>query len=766
MQTILSLQDKNKISVAKNFSSLLIAVCLFSNFSFSQYLPIRNRAVWKSHAKADTTKGQKHEAKANNSLPPMGGDGGGLDTAKRLTEFIVTASRTEKKIEDVGRSVTVISSEEIKKSGANSLAELLSLAEGIYITGTQQNFGANQSLFMRGANSNQSVVMLDGIPIADPSTPNSALDLSELSLMDIDRIEIVRGSHSTLYGSSAIGGVINIITNKKMKEGLNMNVTGTAGNFGKGTSLLSENVGMNYTFSNGLYAGLTFANADINGLDATVDTSTAVPKVPRDKDNFNRFDYGGKIGFTNHRWNLFLSQRNSETHSDIDAGAFADDNNYTLALTRKLFSYGISCRVDSGFTVSLNGGHSILSRTALNDSSLVDNLGNYDHIYSNQVYSAETFTNEMQFKFSQKSFHVILGGGMNDQTMNQKYFSSYYGTIYQGDLDSLKLASRTNSFFILTDISGTAFSEKVKNFSLALGARSNRNNTFGSSITYQVNPMLKVSSTSSIYVNISTGYNAPSLYQLHSPDKTDSITRGNINLHPETSLTKEFGVYQKINESTGLRIGYFQTVVKDIVEYVYLWDKNIPVNSLSYSDYRGDTYLNLGTLTTEGIEFEAHGAIGKKFLVAGNFTYLRGHQLNSYEAIDTVKTKGNHVQLVSNGGFVDQKDISVNGLSRRPSAATISLTYSPVEKFFLKAVVKTIGGRNDIVYDYSLGPYGALGKMPLTSYTLVDFISGATFSSNLSALVRVENIFNINYTEIIGYTTRGRGIYLSVHYSF
>lgn len=72
---------------------------------------------------------------------------------------------------------------------------------------------------MRGANSNHTVIMVDGMRLSDPSSVDNALDLGELSLTNIERIEIVRGAHSTLYGSSAIGGAVNIITKKNDRLG-------------------------------------------------------------------------------------------------------------------------------------------------------------------------------------------------------------------------------------------------------------------------------------------------------------------------------------------------------------------------------------------------------------------------------------------------------------------------------------------------------------------------------------------------------------------
>ena len=183
---------------------------------------------------------------------------------KQLAEVVVSASRTERNIDDVGRSVTVISSDDIKKSGANSLAELLTEQEGIYVVGAGQNPGMTTSIFTRGANSNQTVILVDGVKITDPSAINNSIDLSELSLANIDRIEIIRGSHSTMYGSSAIGGVVNIITKKAKKPGLTVDVADTHGNFGKGTLEGIDELGM-YGFFRSYYENAS-GEEEINSI--------------------------------------------------------------------------------------------------------------------------------------------------------------------------------------------------------------------------------------------------------------------------------------------------------------------------------------------------------------------------------------------------------------------------------------------------------------------------------------------------------------------
>src|SRR5687768_2144107 len=136
-----------------------------------------------------------------------------------LKEVVISASRTEKPLIEIPRSVTVLDAEQIRSSVYQSVGELLNSQAGVFVVGVNQTPGTNQNIFMRGSNSNQVAVLIDGVRITDPSTPNAAMDLSEISLANIERIEIIRGSHSTLFGGAAIGGVINLITKKNSRQG-------------------------------------------------------------------------------------------------------------------------------------------------------------------------------------------------------------------------------------------------------------------------------------------------------------------------------------------------------------------------------------------------------------------------------------------------------------------------------------------------------------------------------------------------------------------
>jgi len=698
-----------------------------------------------------------------------------VDTTKsvELKPVTISATRREKNPLDVGRSITVISNEQIKNSGTNTVAELLSQQEGIFIVGTGQNPGALQSIFTRGANSNQTNILIDGIKISDPSSTDNAIDLSELSLANIDRIEIVRGSHSTMFGSSAIGGVINVITKKNQTPGVHVDAELKAGTFGKGTSLFNENVGLNYTHTSGVYINAGVYNTNVKGLNATIDTVTNPNNYKHthlDKDGFSKTDLFGKLGYRNSKWDVFASYKNVNQKTDIDKGAYNDDDNYTTKFKRNLTTYGATYKISEKFGVTYIGGLTDLKRVFIDDSSKINTAGKYDGTYYTGTYKANVSNNELQANFKLKGISGVIGGGLSDEkmTFSSSYYSNTYG-IYESkvNLDTLKINVKTINQFTHIDIDGSIINDKYKAFNIGMGIRNTQHSLFGNNITYEINPSLKVSEGGLLFASYSTGFNAPSLYQLYSPEKnlTSGITRGNKTLKPETSSSWEFGFKQKVNDNITYSISYFKTVVQNSIDYVYQWNKSRKTDSLGYGDYRGDTYVNIGTQTNQGVEIAINSKVSKKLWINGNLSLISGKLDYNPSSIDTSHTHGNHVQLFSSGAFIN-KNVETIGLVRRPSTANVGFTYKPIEKLSLAANVKYVAPRSDIYYNSASGPYGALATKGVADYTLIDVIIRYTIIKNISATLRVENIFDVKYNEIYGYTTRGRGFYLNVRYTF
>lgn len=687
-----------------------------------------------------------------------------------FSEVVITATRSEKKPAEVARGITVITAEEIQKLNYLHVGELLARQAGLYLVGAGQNPGMTQSLFMRGSNSNQTAVLIDGVRINDPSGVNNALDLSELSLADVDRIEIVRGSHSTLYGSSAIGGVVNIITRKNQQRGFHPMAQVQAGTFGKGTGLLGQQLALDYAAGKGFYIHTEAEHQRIHGLDATIDTVTRSDAYPkRDQDDFKRLGLTGKAGYRTQQWEVYGSYKKTGTQTDIDKRAYTDDDNAVINFDRHLFTYGGAYRVKDWLEARYIGGYSRMFRQTLDDSSAVDSKGTSDHSYAINGGKGHTTTHELQANFVWPHASGVAGIGHYGESMNATsyfYSSSPFG-IYEArtDLDSLNLTATTRNAFVHFDVNGALIREGLQKFSLALGARFNRHSKFGAYTTFEVNPSFKLAPQTMIYGVLASGYNAPSLYQLYSPasGSGSGITRGNQYLEPETSISYEFGIKQTLGNFR-LGLSYFQTEVKNTIEYVYLWTADKPSGDLSFLDYQGDTYLNLSQQNSRGLELDFFSELSAKVQVAGNISLINGELKVKPQDIQKSQTKGYQVQLYNTGDFINQS-VAVAGLVRRPTTANINLTYQPWQKLVLRADVRYAGPRSDIFYDAGRGPFGALGTQSLQDYTLLDLSAKLPFTSRFSAALRAENLFDKDYQEINGFRTRGRGFYCSLRYA-
>lgn len=685
-----------------------------------------------------------------------------------LEEIVVSVTRSPQKVFNTGRNVSVINGKEIENSVYSSVAEILSAETGIYVIGTRQNPGMNQSLFLRGAAGNHTTILVDGIRVTDPSTPNTALDLSGLSLLNVERIEIVRGSHGTLYGTSGIGGVINIITKKGQSQGFTGQAALQAGTFARDTYEWKENVSGSYSFKNGWYVNLAAQNRHTNGMNASIDTirTEGVYKTA-DKDGFDKFDAVAKAGFQNKRWDLFASYKYISQQAEIDDGAFNDDDNYALDFRRDLVNYGGSHALSERWKLTFNGGWSSLGRLSENDSSVVDEAGTYDHAYFESDYNGTTWTNEIQATYSATAFNLLAGIGHYDEQADFytfAYSSGPFAYSSRVDYDSIDLVTSTRYLFLQADLGGRLASEKLQALHLVLGGRYSGHNRFGQNFDFEINPRYRIGKNTLVYASYSTGFNAPSLVQLFDPSQAagNYTSLGNPDLEPEASATVEVGLKQNISNRISFTLAGFHTKVDNAIEYVYLWNKNTSLSDLTFNDYLGDTYINIATQKNYGVELDLEAIISKSLSVRGGFSLVKGRYRYSPSAIDREYTGGNHVQLFSNGAFVDES-IENEGLVRRPvTMLDLRADFRPVENLIFSGRVHYAGEREDSFYDPSLGPFGALSTTPVKGYALVDFSARYRLNRHVSLALKIENLLNKDYLEINGYSTRGRGVHIKI----
>lgn len=684
---------------------------------------------------------------------------------KILREVVVSGNRSEQLIIDVPRSVTTIEKETLEKSIYNSLGELLTTQEGMYVVGATQTPGANQSLFLRGANSNQVAVLIDGMRITDPSTPNSVVDLSELSLSNVERVEIVRGPHSTLYGGSAVGGTINIITKKNRRPGFHGNGGIQSGSFGDGSFSIGENLDLNYALKNGLYFSGSFIDQHVKGLNATLDTiQTSGVFKTTDRDNFRKTDAHIKAGFRNKLWDVSAFYKGGNQHADIDAGAYLDDDNDFIAFERDLVNYNFAYSINTHWRISAQGFWSRSSRLNENDSSVIDFDGNYDGAFFRGKYNGRLLTNELLTSFTKGKLDGVLGVGQYAESMvfNTYFFSNTFGPFeWVVNYDSLDTSSKTNYAF-------GQFRWNFENFYLSGGVRLSHHSIFGPYWTAEVNPSYRIHNNVLLYASLSSGYNAPSLYQLYDPTQGFGAftSRGNRALLPEESVSIEVGIKKEFQSGSHITFSAYRNRVNHVIEYVYLWDKNSEVQNLGYYDYLGDTYLNFSKQVVLGAELTARAVLSKRIILQGNLSWLNGKLRLESDELDIQQTGGNHVQLYNYGTFVSG-NTELNNLVRRPNFTFFGqVQYLPAAKIALSVAYRFIGSRLDSFYDSGLGPYGALGQLEVERYHLIDLNGSWEITNSLRLGLKLENVLNEPYQEIMGFQTRGRSLYLKLAFTW
>ncbi|HEX8333508.1 MAG TPA: TonB-dependent receptor [Segetibacter sp.] len=684
-----------------------------------------------------------------------------------LGEVTVTATRTEQSVINTPRSVTVITAADIQKQPYQNLADLLQRYEGIFIPGTFQTPGSLQTLYMRGADNKQTLVMIDGIRLSDASTPDNGLDFNEVSLNSIERIEIVRGSQGTLYGGSAVGGVVNIITKKNAKEGVTGSANITAGTFGKGTSILNSQAGVTYTAANGFYGRAEILNSTNKGFNSSVPVGNNF--FINEKDDFNKTDYALKLGYSKTGWDAYAGYRQVDQKADIDDGAYKDDENNVLGFKRNLFTYGVTRKINHQFNAKFFGGYTNTERSSYDDSSITSFAPlTYDRSINDARYTGRNFTNEAQINLNKNNWKLVGGlGYVQDKMSTQTSFTSYaFNFSSTSNYDTLGIKMGTGFGYVHADYTIPLKSDQFINF--AAGVRYSNNSKFGSFTSYEIKPSIKVGKDALIFASYSTGFNAPSLYQLFAPEKnfTSGISRGFEGLQPEESRSIEIGTKLIAEEVVGFRLSVYGNRVKNYIDYVYLWNGTRTINNLNFGDYRGDTYLNTGKQTNSGFETGIDIKFSEQLQLHTNLSYNHGTLEYSPEFLDAAKTKGNHVQLYSTGAFLIGATETPDLIRRPENITNTSIVYTPSAAWQFTADVRTVSSRSDVFYNPVLGPFGALGRNTTEGFGLFNLSALWKISKQTTLQANCFNIFDKEYVELNGFATRGRSFFTTLRVNF
>ena len=459
------------------------------------------------------------------------------DTTRVLNNVVVTATRSPKKLSDIGRVVTVITAEEISHAQGKTLPELLNTVPGITFSGANNAPGISSSVFLRGASTGNTLVLVDGFPVNNASAIDGSYDLNAFPLDQIDHIEILKGSGSTLYGSDAVAGVINIITKSFFEKRFHNELLLDAGSFNTYKESYSLNKGFKHTDIT-----LNLSNTDSRGFPAATDTTG---KAGFRDDGFHQRSALFKINqWVSGKFTLDGNVQTSYNTGNLPYAAFTDDKNYTYANTFLFAGLGAKLLLDKGqlrFNLSQND-----VRNNYNDPAS-DANGNFGSSQKNtgRITNAEAILNYGSGK------HLDLTSGADFK---------YYNTNQLTSFDTIARSTAHNS--IASVYSSLFFKAGI--FHMELGGRYNHDDKYGNNFTYTVNPSVFIFDQLKLFGTIASAYKAPTLYQLFSP-------YGNIGLKPETTTSYEAGFdWEIIKNTLSFNTALYKNNTRDVIYFLDL----------------------------------------------------------------------------------------------------------------------------------------------------------------------------------------------------
>ena len=507
-----------------------------------------------------------------------------------LSNVVVTATRTATPVYELASSVSLIDSTQIKNSHNFNIYELLQSQTGISIS-QQGAPGAFTQVYIRGADPSQTQVLIDGIDMNMVNDPGNTYDFADLSTDNIDRIEIIRGPQSTLYGSDALAGVINIITKKGSgKPKFTISTEGGSYNTYKGALGSSGALNkMNYSLALSKFKTDGFSAADQKFGNT-------------EKDGTDNYNVSARIGYDiSNNFNLNFFGRFTKANTDLDqfGGPYGDDPTYKYNLEEGAYRLGGNLKLFSG---EWNQKFGISFSKNLRKYKFDVTQNNPAESRSN--YNGKRLRFEWQNNFQIFPENILIFGIETENESASSYY--YYNNVLSGSpLSTIsefpEQSVQTTGIYLENQL-------KVNNsFFGSIGARYDKHEKFGSVVTFRIAPAYVFWNTGTkIKATYGTGFKAPSLFYLFDP------AYGNPDLSPEKSRGWDAGIEQYLfGYSVTAGVTYFQNTFTDLFGF--------------------DSYfktVNINKSETKGLEFYLQAKPSLNIFVYANYTYTDSKDLS------------------------------------------------------------------------------------------------------------------------------------------
>ena len=620
----------------------------------------------------------------------------------KTDEVVVTASRTKQEVKESPSSIEVITREDIDKMGAESVAQALQLAIGI---DTQENTMVGNRSSLRGMNTNQTLILIDGRRVRTENTSETMnfYELKRVNMDDVERIEIVRGAASSLYGSEALGGVINIIKKRPGKMQTAVTLDWTSRQSDEGIRFDSGKLG-----KWGLSA--SFKHMDIR------ERGTDVTSNMYGKKYF--FNLDGRMDMTKDKWldvffdymteDLYMKTADSITHSK--QGESYD---------HKRFSTGVKY-------------------------SGRDKRGDYEmqvyYTYFDKHQRTRQRANNVLNSFDDMKYNSLIFDGRRSMQIAPDHLLTFGGEYRKEDYESTRIkgSNRTTLEGVTTQLGDSSMDfaalylqdEWVVNprWLIIPSLRWDYNSEFGNELTGKLGTTYKITKDLRFKANVGTAYRAPTASELyfswqHLPTPRMEVhLNGNPDLKPEKALNFDLGFEFEQDKTFG-KITYFHNKVDDLINLNTITTARF-IPGFGRRMIANGTYGNIDSATMQGVELEARQALGSGFTLRGLYTYL------------------------------DARNNNTNArLPGRPyHKASLQLSYDDAKNGWNATLW------NDWTAGYRYQEQVGSGRMARTiskdaSLSILNFVVSKKINDHFSAYLGIDNIFNKD-SDVLAYDGR------------
>jgi vitamin B12 transporter len=482
-----------------------------------------------------------------------------------MERIVVTASRTPERRGETGRLIDVITADKMEDLQANNIADALSGFSSININ-SYGGPGTTKSVRMRGATASQVLVLVDGRPITSPR--DGEVDLSSIPVDNIERIEVLRGPASSLYGSAAMGGTLNIITKKPPLEGRATELSSSFGTFRTYQERFThgqkiKNFG--YILSSGYFKSKGIrdnSECDANDMSLRLEQDVTDSQKISVSTGFYR-SHSGTPGLV--------------TSVDLD-----DEQK-----VRKHF-------IDADWTFRLDPDTNI-SFKAYNNYDRLEFMENtagsiFDTAFAKSIHTTQARGLDLQAdKRFNKLWRAVIGTNYVINTNDSTDTSKHHTTVLAGYLD--------NEFNI---------SERLNT---RLGVRLDRYSNFGLEPSPNVSALYRLDNKNKIHGLIGRSFRAPTFNDLYWPDQ--GWSRGNPNLKPEKGTTGELGLTTQIHERLSTDLTYFRSFYDDLIQWA-------PESADPLAAW---TPSNVSSAIIEGVEMESRFSVTPDITLTTGYTF-------------------------------------------------------------------------------------------------------------------------------------------------